>query len=358
MRPIHTQSQAIGSADSIFIRESLLQEKTDHMVRCHVCARRCQLVNGGYGWCRTRQNRGGKLLTLVYGAVSAMQADPIEKKPFYHFYPGSRALTSGGWCCNFGCPWCQNWQIAHVSPPAEMVFVSPDRFVEMTENANCQGTAISYNEPTLSLEWSLDVFRLARERGLYNTYVTNGYMTLEALALLVEAGLDALNVDIKGDAAAVKHWCRGVDVEKVWAISQLARAHGLHLEVTTLVIPTVNDADEILRGIAERICGELGADVPWHLSQYLPAFRFTAPATPRSTLERAWQIGKEAGLEYVYIGNLPGHRYENTYCPVCGSLLIRRLGFEVTVDELWDGQCRACGHVIVGVWRNRRQEQA
>ena len=199
-----------------FVRESLLQDRVGDKIRCNVCERRCLIVARGFGWCRTRQNRDGKLLTLIYGAVSSLAANPIEKKPFYHFHPGSSALTAGSWSCNFGCPWCQNWDISKTPPPAAGESVLPERFLKVLEKEGCQGTSISFNEPTLSLEWSLEVFRLAGERGFYNTYVTNGYMTPEALDLLIEAGLDAMNVDMKGDAAAVKKLCKAVDVEKVW----------------------------------------------------------------------------------------------------------------------------------------------
>ena len=194
------------------------------------------------------------------------------------------------------------------------------------------------------------MFRLARDRGLYNTYVTNGYMTPEALSLLIDAGLDAMNVDVKGDAAAVKRYCKGIDVEKVWAACKLARSCGAHIEITTLVIPTVNDADASLHGIAQRIVTDLGAEVPWHVTGYSPAYHFTAPPTTIRTLERAWQIGKDAGLEFVYIGNVPGHNYDNTYCPTCHTLLIQRLGFAVTLNALQDGQCPQCGRPVVGVW--------
>lgn len=336
--------------ESPFVRESLLQERLNGKVRCHVCERRCVIVEGGQGWCRTRENRAGKLLTLIYGAVSSLAANPIEKKPFYHFYPGTFALTAGSWSCNFGCPWCQNWDISKTPPPRTGRYISPERFVALTEEAGCQGTSISFNEPTLSLEWSLDVFRLARERGLYNTYVTNGYMTPEALSLLIEAGLDAMNVDVKGDAQAVRRFCKGVDVDRVWAICRLARAQGVHIEITTLVIPTVNDAEAVLREIASRIVAELGPDVPWHVSGYYPAYRFHAPPTPVRTLERAWRIGKDAGLEFVYVGNVPGHPYDNTICPACGALLIRRLGFEVLLNAVRDGRCPQCARPIAGVW--------
>jgi pyruvate formate lyase activating enzyme len=199
------------------------------------------------------------------------------------------------------------------------------------------------------LEWSLDVFRLAREEGLYNTYVTNGYMTPEALRLLVEAGLDAMNVDLKGDARPVRKYC-GADVEKVWRNCRLAVQTSVWLEITTLVIPGVNDADDVLRGIAERIGTELGQEVPWHVSGYHPAFQFESPPTPLSDLERAWQIGKKAGLDFVYVGNVPGHRLEKTYCPDCDTLLIERWGQGFGECHLDMGCCPACGRMVHGVW--------
>ena len=314
------------------------------------CERGCLLVDGAKGWCRTRVNREGTLYTLIYGAVSSLSVNPIEKKPFYHFYPGSRALTAGSWSCNFGCPWCQNWNISKAAPPARCKFMSPEDFVQEALRQGCQGTSISFNEPTLSLEWSLDVFKLARARGLYNTYVTNGYMTAQALSLLAQAGLNAMNVDIKGGSAAVRKYCKGVDVARVWARCQQARALGLHLEITTLVIPGVNDGDDCLAHIAHRIAVELGPETPWHLSAYYPAYRFTAPPTPLRTLERARTIGLEAGLNYMYVGNVPGHIYGNTYCPDCGSLLIERRGLAVTALHLDRGRCPQCGRDIPGVW--------
>jgi pyruvate formate lyase activating enzyme len=333
-----------------FVRESLLQERAGNKIRCNVCERRCLILSGGKGWCRTRENRADQLVTLIYGAISSMAANPIEKKPFYHFYPGSAAYTAGSWSCNFGCPWCQNYDISKTVPPAQGQYLSPQRFIELTEGTGCQGTSISFNEPTLSLEWSLDVFRLARSRSLYNTFVTNGYMTAEALSRLVEAGLDAMNIDVKGDATAVAKYCKGIEVEKVWAVCKLARLRGVHVEITTLVVPTVNDSDSTLRGIAEHIVAGLGADIPWHVTAYYPAYRFSVPPTPIRTLERAWQIGKDAGLEFVYVGNRPGHRYDNTYCPGCGTLLIRRLGFDVLQNSLRQGHCPKCDRSIAGVW--------
>jgi pyruvate formate lyase activating enzyme len=242
----------------------------------------------------------------------------------------------------------QNYHISKAAPDPGR-YMSPQGFVSAALELGCQGTSISFNEPTLSLEWSLDVFRLARAQGLYNTYVTNGYMTPEALHLLVDAGLDAMNVDVKGDAQAVQRYC-GADVEKVWRNCRLARELGVHLEVTTLVIPGANDSDEILGGIAERLVFELGADVPWHVSGYYPAYRFSAPPTPVSTLERAWEIGKAAGLQFVYLGNVPGHRMGDTYCPDCGTLLIGRRDLSVAAYHLERGRCPRCDQRVSGVW--------
>jgi pyruvate formate lyase activating enzyme len=282
--------------------------------------------------------------------VSSLAANPIEKKPFYHFHPGTRALTAGSWSCNFGCPWCQNWDIAKSPPPSHGDHVSPQRFIDLVPKNGCRGTSISFNEPTLSLEWSIDVFRLAKQRGLYNTYVINGYMTPEALALAIDSGVEAMNVDIKGDAAAVKKFCKGIDINHVWAASRLARSQGVHLEITTLAIPTVSDSDSVLRGIAEWIAGNLGCQVPWHVTGYYPAYEFTAPPTPVATLDRAWEIGNTAGLEFVYTGNEPGHQHNNTYCPACGTFLIRRCGFDVVEDRLDGGKCPHCGRPVPGVW--------
>lgn len=336
--------------ENVFVRPALLQERANAKIRCNVCERRCSILPGGQGWCRTRENRNGQLVTLIYGAVSSLAANPVEKKPFYHFYPGTYAFTAGSWSCNFGCPWCQNYHISKAAPPLSGRYVSAKQFIELTRKTHCQGTSISFNEPTLSLEWSVEVFRLARQRGLYNTFVTNGYMTPEALALLVEAGLDAMNVDMKGDSTSVRKYCRGVNVEKVWAACKLACTRGVHIEITTLVIPAVNNTDAVLHGIAERIVSELGPEVPWHLSAYFPAYRFSAPPTPVRTLAQAWSLAKEAGLKFVYIGNVPGHRLNNTYCPECGRLLIQRLGFDVLQNAIHNGRCPTCSRKIAGVW--------
>lgn len=333
--------------------EALLQEPlADGRVRCHTCHRECVIAEDQTGWCRTRTVRGGRLHTVTYGRVSSLSSNPIEKKPLYHFYPGSQALTAGSWSCNFACPWCQNWHISKSASGSDR-FMTPAGFVKETLRHGCRGTSISFNEPTLSLEWSLEVFRASRstKHPLYNTLVTNGYMTAEALKLLAEAGLDALNIDIKGDAASCRRYCQA-DVDHVWENCKLARQMRLHLEITTLVIPGVNDGEAQLRGIASRIVNELGRDVPWHVNAYSPACQFNAPPTPATTLTRAKQIGQAAGVDFVYIGNVAGTGAD-TYCPACGTLLIKRYGLTLLESRVTRaGVCPKCSRPIPGVGWN------
>ncbi len=334
------------------IRKALLYESLgDDKIRCHTCERRCLVPEGKAGFCATRKNIGGQLYTLEYGDISSISANPIEKKPFFHFYPGTKALTVGSWSCNFTCPWCQNHDISK-SPQniGHGQYISPQGFIEYVKRYSCQGTSISLNEPTLLLEYSLDVFKLAKDRGYYNTYVTNGYMTRQALEMLVANGLDAMNIDIKGEADAVKRYS-DADVNKVWRNAAWAKGQGIWIELTTLIIPGVNDDDGGLHKIARRIKGELGSDAPWHVTGYYPAYKFRnesyLPPTPLGTLEMARDIGMTEGLKFVYIGNVPGHSYENTYCPRCKQSLIERYGFSIVSYNISpDKQCIYCGQKI------------
>ena len=333
------------------IQEALLYEPVEGQVRCGTCERRCLVPEQGMGFCSTRQNLGGRLHTLVYGDISSLSANPIEKKPLFHFYPGTRALTVGTWSCNFTCPWCQNWDISK-SPQnvGKGQYVSPNAFVELAGKHGCQGTSISLNEPTLLFEYCLDVFSVAREAGYYNTMVTNGYMTSQALRMLVEHGLDAVNIDIKGDAGMLSEFCQA-DVEVVWRNAVLAKNLDVWVELTTLIIPGLNDSNDVLRGIANRVKRDLGEDVPWHVTGYYPAYKFAnesrIPPTAVASLERARRIGVSQGLKFVYTGNLPGHFLEDTYCPRCGQSLIERFGFRLTRYNLTaDKRCPDCGEDI------------
>lgn len=334
------------------LKKALLQEVVeDDKVRCLTCEKRCIIPENELGFCKTRKNIGGELYTLIYGEISSISANPIEKKPLYHFFPGTKALTVGSWGCNFTCPWCQNYEISKFPEKiGQGIYISPEKFIELVQEYKCAGTSISFNEPTLLLEYSIDVFKLARKKGFYNTYVTNGYMTEEALDLLIEAGLDAMNIDIKGEDKIVQKYC-GAEVEKVWRNAKKAKNKGVWIEITTLVIPGINDDEKTLRSIAQRIREELGKDTPWHVNRYYPAYKFEwevyVPPTPVKTLEKAIKIGKEEGLEYVYCGNVLGHPLESTYCPECKSLLIKRYGLKLTKNNLGkDKKCPQCGKEI------------
>lgn len=330
------------------VRETIIYEKLDKgKVRCGACKRFCEILQDRLGFCKTRKNVRGKLYTIIYGDISSLSANPIEKKPFYHFHPGSLALTVGSWSCNFICPWCQNWEISKSYPDLKRgTYITPKKFIELMKYYDCQGTSISFNEPTLLLEYALDVFELAKIEGYYNTYVTNGYMSEKALRMLAERGLDAMNIDIKGDSGAVKRYC-GVDIDRVWENVALAKRLDIHIEITTLVIPGVNDSHECLKGIGRRIKNELGKETPWHLSAYYPAYKFDAPLTPLTTLETGRDIGVAQGLQYVYVGNVPGHPYENTYCPNCHTLLIERYIFDIRAYNITAQKtCPKCNEAI------------
>ena len=272
----------------------------------------------------------GRLYTLVYGDLSLVEAHPIEHKPLFHYYPGSLVLTVSTWSCNFACGWCFRKYLSRApNRVGTGRFVSPVDMISLANRSGCRGIAVSFNEPTLLFEWSLEVFALAREQGLYNAYISNGYMTANALESLANHGLGAINIDIKGDAHAVKAHCGG-DIEKVWDRAMQAKRLGLWVEMTTLIVPGITDDEGCLRPIARRIRQDLGRDIPWHVNAYFPrdeiALEQYGPEAPMDSLMRAREIGMAEGLDYVYAGGYDA-LYQNTYCPSCGELLIERYGF-------------------------------
>jgi len=331
------------------VREALLYEKlSKEKVRCTLCERRCLIAPDQRGTCRTRVNIGGKLYTLVYGDVSALESRPIEIKPFFHYWPGSSALTFSTWSCNFDCVWCQNYHLSKTAPdPAKARHYSPEEIVNIALSGGDEGLCVSFQEPTVLTEWALPVFRLGREKGLYCCYVSNGYMTLEALKLLKKAGMDGLKVDVKGDAETYLKYCGGADVEKVWRNIREARKMGFHVEVVNLVVTDVNDDEECLKEVIERHLKEAGTDTPLHFTRYYPAYKFSNPPTKLETLERAYEMAKKAGIGYPYLGNVHGHKYENTYCPNCGEALIKRLGYTIAQYKITDDEkCPKCRQPI------------
>ena len=300
------------------------------------------------GFCKTRMNVNGKLYTIVYGDLSALESRPIEIKPFFHYWPGSTALTFSTWSCNFDCVWCQNHHLSKTVPqPAKSSYHSPEKIVEMAVRGGDDGLCASFQEPTVLTEWNLQAFRLGRERGLYCCYVSNGYTTLEALRLLREAGMDGLKIDVKGDAETYQKYCGGADVEKVWRTVREARKMGFHVEVVNLVVTDVNDDEECLRWVIERHLKEAGPETPLHFTRYYPTYKFYNPPTRVETLEKAYGMARRAGVLYPYLGNVRGHGYENTYCPSCGEQLIKRFGYRIISYKVTnDRKCPKCHQPI------------
>ncbi len=335
------------------VHEARLYEKLSaQKVRCHLCERRCLIAPRGKGFCKTRMNLDGTLYTLVYGDISGAESRPIEIKPFFHYWPGSTAFTFSTWSCNFRCPWCQNFSLSRGKPQlASARYISPETMVEMALNQGDKGICVSFNEPTLLFEYSCDVFKISREMGLYNCYVSNGYLSLEAMHMLFESGMDAIKIDLKGDARVYREYCGNLDVEIVWRNAKEAKKMGLHVEVVNLVITGVNDSQECLRWVIERHLREVGRETPLHFTRYYPAYKFDNPPTSVKTLEAAYQMAVRAGVLFPYLGNVAGHKHEDTYCPSCGKLLIRRLAYTIVEYKITaDKKCSNCGwHIpIVG----------
>jgi len=332
------------------VREASLYERlADDKVQCSLCERRCAIPSGGRGFCKTRINIDGKLYTLVYGNISAVESRPIEIKPFFHYWPGSTALTFSTWSCNLDCVWCQNFHLSKFEPkPAKAICYAPEKIVELAFENGDVGLCASFQEPTLLTEWAIPLFKLGKERGIkYCCYVSNGYMTLEALKMLHEAGMDGLKIDIKGNSGTYTKYCGGADVEKIWRNAHEAKGMGLHVEIVNLVVRDVNDDEEALRWVIERHLKEVGAETPLHFTRYFPAYRFDNPPTKAETLEKAYDMARKAGVLYPYIGNVSGHKYENTYCPNCGEKLVKRYGYYVLKYGITeDEKCPKCGTQI------------
>lgn len=335
------------------MKEAMLYETMEEKrLKCNLCEHRCVIAEGRLGICNVRQNRQGILYTLVYGKAISQHIDPIEKKPLYHFYPGTTAYSIATPGCNYRCQWCQNWEIAHL--PRERGIVTgyeapPGTIIQDVLASQCRSIAYTYTEPTIFFEYTYDIARLASERGIANIYVTNGYLTSEMLAIM-HPYLDAANVDLK--AFQEKTYKRYVGARLQPVLDRLIEMKGLGVwvEVTTLVIPGVNDDLSELRDIARFVANELGVDTPWHLSRFFPHYKMSnTPPTSELTLTRAQEIGKEEGLRYVYLGNVGGE--SNTVCHQCGDVLVRRRGYWIPENRISEGACPACGTKIAGVWQ-------
>jgi pyruvate formate lyase activating enzyme len=339
-------------------REAILYDRLERgAVRCHVCQWECRIAEGRLGVCRTRLNENGVLQTLIYGVASSINVDPIEKKPLFHFHPSSRVFSLGSWGCNFHCKHCQNWQISYARPSGSDWIVegrgcgkgeevSPERAVALARRHGAQGIAWTYNEPGIWLEYTVDTARLARKAGLYTAYVTNGYMSEVALDT-IGPYLDAYRVDVKGfGAKPYRDLARVARPEGILKVAERAKCHwGMHVEVVTNIVPTVNDDPGQLTAIASWIRGSLGPETPWHVTRFFPYAEMAAlPPTPASTIMRARDIGLQAGLQFVYAGNLQSTDAENTRCPGCGDLVVRRRGYRTELLGVGPGGlCSRCG---------------
>jgi pyruvate formate lyase activating enzyme len=337
------------------MKEAMFFEKlAGKKVRCGLCRFRCLIADGRRGICGVRENREGVLYSLVYGKSVAEQVDPIEKKPLFHFLPGSLSYSVATMGCNFRCRHCQNFAISQ--PPREDGRILgrqllPDEIVAKALAAGCRSISYTYTEPTIFFEYAYDTAVLAHRNGLKNIFVTNGYITEEALSFLLPY-LDAANIDLKGFTDSFyREVVGGAVLGEVLESIRLHKRLGIWLEITTLIIPGLNDSDEELTAIARFIADEVGCDTPWHVSSFHPDYQMTDRSwTPLATVRRARQIGIAAGLRYVYEGNVPGDGGENTLCPGCQALLVTRRGFSVHDNAVQDGKCPSCGFAVDGVW--------
>ncbi|MEM3737700.1 MAG: AmmeMemoRadiSam system radical SAM enzyme [Candidatus Bathyarchaeia archaeon] len=331
------------------VRESLIYEHLpSNVVRCKICPRMCYIKPREKGFCRVRVNDEGKLYLLTYGALTAMNADPVEKKPLFHFWPGSKTFSISSVSCSFRCPWCQNWEISQAGPwDVGAMEVSPEQVVKLTRRYGCRSISYTYNEPIIWYEFVLDCAKLAKREGLPNILVTNGYISSEALEEL-SPYIDAANVDIKSfNKQFYRVYCKA-NLDDVLKATELMVEMGIHVELTNLIIPGLNDKMDEIEEMAEWILKTLGPNTPTHFSRFYPLYKMShLSATPASTLVKAAEVARKIGLHYVYVGNIPGHSGENTYCPTCHEQLIGRCGFAITKWNLTNEmRCPKCCELI------------
>jgi len=332
----------------------LLTEHThsNAYVKCLLCAQTCLIPEGERGGCRARMNVGGELRSLVYGRPISIHVDPIEKKPFYHFLPGSSAYSLATAGCPLHCKFCQNWELSQSRPEDHQTdFVSPDRIVSGAQSCSVPVIAFTYNEPTVFTEYLLDIAARGREAGVRSVLISCGFMTEAPLTEMCQA-LDAIKIDLKGFSPDFYHNVCSADLQPVLrSIKQVARS-GVHLEIVNLVVPTLNDSDTMMRGLVDWMAGELGPDVPVHFTRFHPDYQLmNLPPTPVATLEKARDMAMECGIHYAFVGNVPGHPGNNTYCPSCHKAVIKRSNFFVVESNMKNGKCGFCGTPIAGVWQ-------
>jgi len=331
------------------LHEAMLYERQkDKKVKCFLCARRCRISDGATGFCLVRKNEGGTLFSLNYGKVVSAAVDPIGKKPLSHFNPGAQVMSIAAAGCNFRCKFCDNWMVSQDTEVAGKNF-PPAEVVKAAKSRNCQGISYTYTEPTIYMEYAYDTAKIAHDAGLFNTFVTNGYMTPEAVKTIAPY-LDAATVDFKGggDPDFYKSFSAVPRVEPIYEALKELKRNGVHIEITNLVVPKIGDSMDKIKEMAKWIKDNISQDTPFHLLRFHPDYKMTTtPATTVEEMEKAYMTARNAGLHYVYLGNVPGHPSENTYCPKCNELLIKRYSFEITQWNLTkDMRCPVCSNPI------------
>jgi len=345
--------QRVGVGSTKALKEAVLWEPADgRRVRCKLCAFRCLIAEGKLGHCCVRKNVAGKLFSLNYDKVCAANADPIEKKPLFHFLPGSRSFSIATVGCNFRCEFCQNWQISQAALESGRIdgeAYSPEPIVAAAVQTGCKSIAYTYTEPTVFMELAADCGRLARGQGLANVFVSNGYLTPEAIDFAAE-WLDGINVDLKAFSEDFyRDLCKARLQPVLDAIAYIAEHTRIWMEITTLLLPGRNDSGDEIKKLADFLVNHAGPDVPWHISRFYPQYKYDeSPPTSVESMRRAEEIGKAAGLRYVYLGNVPGEKSESTYCYGCGRTLIERTGYHIAANHVKDAKCPHCGVSIAG----------
>ena len=344
---------AIPSIDNVgYIHEAMFYDKlSEDAVKCMLCPHECLLQNGQRSFCRVREPKGGVLYTLVYELICSAHVDPIEKKPIYHMLPGSLSFSIATAGCNSRCKYCQNWQISQI-PPEESrnTILSCDRVSAVAMQNECQSIAYTYTEPIVFYEYMLDAAKIAKTRNIKNIAVTGGFINPEP-AKYASKYLDAANIDLKGfDDSYLKETC-GQRLDPLLGAIKIMHDEGVWIELTNLVVPTLNDDAKMIRNMCKWITRHLGQDVPLHFSRFWPMYKLRdLPPTPVETLESARDIAMDEGLRYVYIGNIKEHEASNTYCPKCKKAVITRAGYYVTANHIKNSACTFCGEKIAGIW--------
>lgn len=325
-------------------------------VQCQLCPFRCVIKEGKRGQCGIRKNIDGTLYTLNYGKIVAAHIDPIEKKPFFHVLPGKYAFSIAMAGCNLHCKYCQNWVISQSLPSQlDYTYRTPQEVVQAAKANNCDIIAYTYSEPTIFYEFMYDTAKLAKGEGLFNVMISSGFINEKPLRKLCKY-MDAIKIDFKGYNKEFYRKIVSGRLEPVLNTLKVVKDEGVWLEVVNLVVPTLNDSSKDFRGLCEWVKDNLGSDVPIHFSRFTPMYKLgNLSPTPVKTLEKAVRIAKEAGIKYVYLGNVPSHRLENTYCPKCGELLIKRRGFIVMENNIVEGKCKFCGEDIPGLWNEAEE---